>query len=104
MQVIKKCKDEHGDIGEKSFVIRRNIVLDALFWMQKYNRHYSDVIVDATRLDWIEKTKQNFQTQRTSKYTTRMLSKLKCMAVMTSSTLLLSMEVRKKIMELLPLE
>ena len=55
VQVIKKFKDEHGDIREKSFVIRKKKVLDALFWLQKYNRHYSDVIVDATRLDWIKK-------------------------------------------------
>ena len=55
VQVIKKFKDEHGDIEEKSFVIRKKKVLDALFWLQKYNRHYSDVIVKATRLYWIKK-------------------------------------------------
>ena len=42
-------------ISKKSFVIRKKKVLDALFWLQKYNRHYSDAMVDATRLDWIEK-------------------------------------------------
>ena len=54
VQVIKKFKDEHGDIGEKSFVIRRKKVLDALYWLQKYNRHYNDVIVDANRLNWMD--------------------------------------------------
>ena len=57
MQVIKKFKDENGDIGENSFVIRKKKVLKALFCLQKYNRHYSDVIVDATGLDWIKKDK-----------------------------------------------
>ena len=33
-------------------------VLDALFWLQKYNRHYSDVIVKATRFDWIKKDEE----------------------------------------------
>ena len=75
-QVIKKFKDEHGDIGEKSFVVRKKKFLNALFLLQKYNRHYSDVVVDDTRLDWIKKMKQNFQTHKTSEYTTRMLSKL----------------------------
>ena len=53
VQVIKKTKDKHGDIGEKSFVILKKKVLDTLFWLQKYNRHYSDVMMDAARLDWI---------------------------------------------------
>ena len=55
VQVIKKFKDEHGNVGENKFVICKKKVLDALLWLQKYNRHYSVVIVEATRLDWIKK-------------------------------------------------
>ena len=33
VQVIKKFKDAHGDIGENSFVIRKNKVFDTLFWL-----------------------------------------------------------------------
>ena len=100
VQVIKMFKDEHGDIGEKSFVIRKKKVLDALFWIQKYNRHYSDVIVEATRLNWIEKMKQSFQKQKKSEYTSRMLSKQMDIVMLTSSRALLSTEFRKKMMDL----
>ena len=100
VQVIKKFKDEHGDVRENYFFIRKKKVLDALFWLQKYNRHYSDVMVYAANLDWIEKTKQNYQAQKTSECTTRMLSMLRGMAMMTSSRAQLSMEFRRNMMDL----
>ena len=100
VQVIKKFKDEHGDIEENSFVIRKKKVLDALFWLQKYNRRYSDVIVGATRLNWIEKDEVELPNTEKIEYTSRMLSTQMDIVMLTSSRALLSMEFRRKMMDL----
>ena len=104
LQVIKKFKDKHGDIGEKSFVIRKKKVLDALFWIQKYNRHYSDVTVDATRLDWIKKDETKLLNTKNKQVYYTDVEYAEGYNDADFSRLMLSMEFRKKIMDLLPLK
>ena len=45
VQVIKKYKDRKGDIGEKQFVIRKQAVLDALYWLKDHNHLYKNVVI-----------------------------------------------------------
>ena len=53
-QVIKKFKNEKGDSGEKKFIIRKNVVLNALRWLKIHNKHYKKIVLDESRLDWME--------------------------------------------------
>ena len=53
IQVIKKYRDKSGDVGEKKFIIRREMVMNALRWLKKYNRHYDDIIIAKENLDWM---------------------------------------------------
>ena len=91
-------------ILEKSPLSYTKKVLDAFFQLQKYNRHYSDVIVDATRLDWIKKDETELPNTENKRVYYTMLSTLKGITMLIFSTLLLSMEFRKKIMDLPPLK
>ena len=54
VQVIKKFKNAKGDSGEKKFIIRKNVVLNALRWLKIHNKHYKNIVLDESRLDWME--------------------------------------------------
>ena len=76
--------------------------LDALFWFQKYNRHYSDVIVDATKLDWIKKDEAELPNTENKQVYYTDVEYAEGYNDADFSMLLLSMELYKKIIDLLP--
>ena len=51
VQVIEKIKNTKGDTGEKKFIIRKNVVLNALRWLKIHNKHYKNILLDESRLD-----------------------------------------------------
>ena len=51
---IKKFKNTKEDSGEKKFIIRKNVVLNALRWLKIHNKHYKNILLDESRLDWME--------------------------------------------------
>ena len=53
VKVIRKTNDTEGNINIRSFRVRRKKVLDALFWLQKHNTEYNDIVIKPDRLDWI---------------------------------------------------
>ena len=36
------------------FIIRRNVVLNARRWLKIHNRHYRNIVLGGSRLDWME--------------------------------------------------
>jgi Helitron helicase-like domain at N-terminus len=58
--VIKVLQEIQTEIGNtaasttRPFRVRRQNVLDALTWLKQYNKEYSDIVIDASRLDWID--------------------------------------------------
>lgn len=54
VRVIKHFKLENEEIASKSFSIRRRVVLDALLWLKKYNKHYRHIEIIESNIDWIE--------------------------------------------------
>ena len=61
IQVIKTYKDSNDEVGEKMFVIRKKETLQALYWLRRNNRHYADVQIDESRLDWIVGEEQELE-------------------------------------------
>ena len=59
IQVIKKTTDAENNICEKKFVIRKHKVLNALQWLKTHNRHYKDVHIDNSRLDWMKSDEES---------------------------------------------
>ena len=55
IRVIRKFKDNEGEITSKTFSIRRKNVLDALTWLCRYNKVYreSGVKIIESNLDWM---------------------------------------------------
>jgi hypothetical protein len=56
--VIHVLQQVRAEIGSKesmtrSFQVRKQEVIAALNWLQKHNREYTDIIIDKSRLDWI---------------------------------------------------
>ena len=54
IHVIKKFKMNCGEIGTKTFSIRKMVVLEALEWLKMYNTEYKDIIICESNLHWIE--------------------------------------------------
>ena len=54
VKVIKNFKRKNGEKDELTFMIRRQVVLDALHWLKRYNRLYSDITIVENNLDWMQ--------------------------------------------------
>ena len=54
IRVIKKFKMNCGEIGTKTFSIRKKVILEALGWLKTYNMEYKDIIICESNLNWIE--------------------------------------------------
>jgi translation initiation factor 2 beta subunit (eIF-2beta)/eIF-5 len=54
VRVIKRFKLSNGDISSTSFVIRKKVVMEALIWLKRFNKQYSDIDICEGNLDWIE--------------------------------------------------
>ena len=54
VKVVKQFHKEGGEIGSKTFTIRKKAVLDALKWLKEYNIDYKDIEIKESNLDWIE--------------------------------------------------
>jgi hypothetical protein len=56
LRVIKKVRTEIGsdEIKDKAFRVRKSKVLGALNWLKEHNPLFSDIIIDASALDWID--------------------------------------------------
>ena len=54
IRVIKHFQKNTGEVVTKSFRIRKQKVLDALWWLQKYNTSYKDIKIDESNLNWME--------------------------------------------------
>lgn len=63
--VLRKTQTEIGgtEIIEKPFMVRRKKVLDALRWLQKYNREYKDINILESNLNWFEGEEGALDTQ-----------------------------------------
>jgi hypothetical protein len=53
VRVIKRYKAEFGEIGTKTFSIRKKEVIEALVWLKQYNTEYRDITIVQSNLDWI---------------------------------------------------
>ena len=67
VQIIKKYRDSNGDAGEKQFVIRKSVVLDALKWLKQHNKQYRDVVIAEENLSWIEGDEAELPNERNQK-------------------------------------
>ena len=67
VQIIKKYRDSNGDAGEKQFVIRKSVVLDALRWLKQHNKQYRDVVIAEENLDWMEGEEEELPNDRNQK-------------------------------------
>jgi hypothetical protein len=53
IRVIRRFKLEGGEIGVKTFSVRKTVVLAALRWLKEYNIIYKDIEIAEENLDWI---------------------------------------------------
>jgi hypothetical protein len=55
IRVVKSLQAEIGSTvaTDRTYIIRKSKVLDALAWLRQHNPLYSDIIIDPSRLDWI---------------------------------------------------
>ncbi len=54
VKVVHTYQQELGDeYSKKIFKVRRKAVLEALYWLQKHNKYYSDVKINASNLNWL---------------------------------------------------
>jgi hypothetical protein len=53
IRLIKKYKDENGEISSKIFNVRRDKVLKALYWLKKHSIAFEDVEIVIENLSWM---------------------------------------------------
>lgn len=51
IRVIRRFKLEGGEIGVKTFSVRKTVVLAALRWLKEYNIIYKDIEIAEENLD-----------------------------------------------------
>ena len=58
LRVVKAMRTEIGDRTEswhkQAFKVRKLNILAALHWLKEHNEEYKDIVIDKTRLDWIQ--------------------------------------------------
>lgn len=65
IKVTQTYQEKEGsNIVSKSFLIRKEKVLNALTWLQNHNIEYSNITIEESKLDWIENgTEQNLEAE-----------------------------------------
>lgn len=53
IRVVKKFKEDTGEIASKTFRVRKTNVTKALYWLKKHSKAFIDVEIDMSRLDWM---------------------------------------------------
>jgi hypothetical protein len=53
VRVVKKYKEDTGEISSKTFTVRRLSVINALTWLKQYSQAYEDIEIDLERLSWM---------------------------------------------------
>ena len=53
--IVKKFKDDNGNINNKIFSVRKIKVLNTLYWLSKYSKVFKEgcIQIDPSRLDWM---------------------------------------------------
>lgn len=59
IRVIKKYKEDDGQISSKTFNVRRKKVQDALRWLKQYSLAFEDVDIDFSRMDWMKDSEED---------------------------------------------
>ena len=54
LKVIKSFNTKEKETREITFMVRRNVVLQALVWLKNNNRVYKDITIDENNMDWME--------------------------------------------------
>lgn len=53
VRVIKNFRLSDGTVSNKTFIIRRAVVMSALIWLKKFNIQYRDIDICEANLSWI---------------------------------------------------
>jgi hypothetical protein len=53
VRVVKKFKEDTGEISSKIFTVRRKKVIEALHWLKTYSVVFEDIDIDVDRLSWM---------------------------------------------------
>jgi hypothetical protein len=53
IRIVRKFVLDGGEVGVKTFSVRREVVLAALRWLKKNNKIYQDIEIAEENLDWI---------------------------------------------------
>ena len=53
IRVIRRFRDDSGNVSEQKFMVRRREVLAALYWLKENNKVYNEITIDENKLDWI---------------------------------------------------
>ena len=53
LKVIKSFNTKEKETREITFMVRRNVVLQALVWLKNNNRVYKDITIDENNMDWM---------------------------------------------------
>jgi hypothetical protein len=54
IRVIRTYLNSEKEVEERTFSIRRSVVLNALRWLKRYNKHYKDIAIREDNLDWMD--------------------------------------------------
>ena len=69
VRLIRVLQAVKGEIGStttaqvRPFIVRRVYVIDALVFLKKFNREYTDITIDPSRLNWIDGDEGELQGQ-----------------------------------------
>lgn len=53
LKVVRSYQNNNNESSKRIFTIRKDRVLEALYWLKRYNSVYQDIQIDESRLDWI---------------------------------------------------
>ena len=58
VHVVKHYKSKSGEKTSFMFKIRRNVVLQALYWLKEHHPGYADINIKPSNLDWMNGTEE----------------------------------------------
>lgn len=53
IKVVRTSLTKDKEVEDKTFMIRKSIVLEALWWLKRHNKYYKDIIINKGNLDWM---------------------------------------------------
>jgi hypothetical protein len=54
IRVVRSHVNKDKEVEEKTFTIRKSVVLNALIWLKKHSKHYRDIIIVEENFEWME--------------------------------------------------